>query len=274
MAKNVNKKKFNWVGFITLMIILVSLGVAIYFLFFNKPSTKSYGEFKTRYEEAAKDKKDNKYIKQIKVDENYKKMYVVDHDAKGDHGYWVYAPSQAQIMDLSRSIIGDGKAVVANHDAFVDGNKDYFKDGGFKGTLYKAPSMWTGMLISFLPIILLIGAMVWMAKKSGGGGGNSPFSVGNNKAQKMVSDKKFSDIAGNEEVKEEVMEVVDYLKNPSKYKSAGAKIPKGILLGGPPGTGKTLLAKATAGEAGVPFYFISASNFVEMFCSWNVPWSS
>ncbi|TPE57702.1 ATP-dependent zinc metalloprotease FtsH [[Mycoplasma] falconis] len=84
-------------------------------------------------------------------------------------------------------------------------------------------------------------------------------------AQRIYTDKKFSDIAGNEEVKEEVAELVDYLKNPKKYSAAGARIPKGILLGGPPGTGKTLMAKATAGEANVPFFFISASNFVEMF---------
>ena len=84
-------------------------------------------------------------------------------------------------------------------------------------------------------------------------------------AQRVYTDKKFKDIAGNEEVKEEVWELVDYLKNPKKYSGAGARIPKGILLGGPPGTGKTLIAKATAGEANVPFFFISASNFVEMF---------
>jgi cell division protease FtsH len=81
----------------------------------------------------------------------------------------------------------------------------------------------------------------------------------------MTSDKKFSDVAGNEEVKEEVRELVDFLKNGDRYKAIGASIPKGILLEGPPGTGKTLLAKATAGEANVPFFFISGSSFVEMF---------
>ncbi|RMA78538.1 cell division protease FtsH [Metamycoplasma subdolum] len=84
-------------------------------------------------------------------------------------------------------------------------------------------------------------------------------------AQKIKTNTTFDDVAGNEEVKEEIKELVDYLKNPKKYQAAGARIPKGILLGGPPGTGKTLLAKATAGEANVPFFFISASNFVEMF---------
>lgn len=86
-----------------------------------------------------------------------------------------------------------------------------------------------------------------------------------NPAQKINSKKKFDDIAGNKEAIEEIREIVDYLKNPKKYATAGARMPHGILLGGPPGTGKTLLAKATAGEANVPFYFISASNFVEMY---------
>jgi cell division protease FtsH len=97
------------------------------------------------------------------------------------------------------------------------------------------------------------------------GSGGGMFNPGKNQAEKIKSNKRFDDIAGNVEVKEEVFELVDYLKNPKKYSGAGARIPKGILLGGPPGTGKTLIAKATAGEANVPFYFISASNFVEMF---------
>ncbi|CAM9113950.1 ATP-dependent zinc metalloprotease FtsH [Mycoplasma todarodis] len=267
MAQEVkNKKKFNWVGFIILLLVMAGLGALIWYIWFNKAASKSYSDFNQRYNAAKADTKDNKYFKEIKIDENYKKIYVVEHDGNKDISYWVYAPSSAQIYDLSRTIIGDTtNKLVGNHDAFMSGSKDYFADGGFKGTLYKAPSIWPSLMLSFLPMLLFIGFFIWMAKKQGGGGGNSPFSVGNNKARKMISDKKFSDIAGNEEVKEEVMEVVDYLKNPAKYKSAGAKIPKGILLGGPPGTGKTLLAKATAGEAGVPFYFISASNFVEMF---------
>ncbi len=107
--------------------------------------------------------------------------------------------------------------------------------------------------------------MFYFIRRSSGQGGTDFMNPGKNQAQRMTSKKRFSDVAGQEEAKEEVAEVVDFLKHPAKYKTAGARIPKGILLGGPPGTGKTLLAKAVAGEAAVPFYFISASNFVEMF---------
>ncbi|ENY69241.1 ATP-dependent zinc metallopeptidase FtsH [Metamycoplasma auris 15026] len=119
--------------------------------------------------------------------------------------------------------------------------------------------------VIFIGVIIL--SIIFSVRSMAGRGlGGDIVGFGNKSlAQRVYSDKKFSDIAGNEEVKEEVFELVDYLKNPKKYAAAGARIPKGILLGGPPGTGKTLIAKATAGEANVPFFFISASNFVEMF---------
>ncbi len=108
-----------------------------------------------------------------------------------------------------------------------------------------------------------------MAGGGGAGGAGNIFSVGKSKAQIFDKDtnikKNFSDVAGLEEAKTEVMEIVDFLKNPKKYTSLGGKIPKGALLVGPPGTGKTLLAKAVAGEANVPFFSISGSDFVEMF---------
>jgi AFG3 family protein len=132
-------------------------------------------------------------------------------------------------------------------------------------------------LATFLSVVLpfLLIALVWiyfmrrMAGGSGGGGAGNIFSVGKSKAQIFDKDThiktNFSDVAGLEEAKTEVMEIVDFLKNPKKYTSLGGKIPKGALLVGPPGTGKTLLAKAVAGEANVPFFSISGSDFVEMF---------
>jgi len=131
----------------------------------------------------------------------------------------------------------------------------------------------TDILISFLPFILLI--VIWiyfMRRMSGGGsggGGSQIFSIGKSKAKLFDQDQKvktsFKDVAGLLGAKEEVQEIVDFLKSPDKYTSLGGKIPKGALLVGPPGTGKTLLAKAVAGEAGVPFFSLSGSDFVEMF---------
>ncbi|MHA0297632.1 ATP-dependent zinc metalloprotease FtsH [Mesomycoplasma ovipneumoniae] len=122
-------------------------------------------------------------------------------------------------------------------------------------------------ILSLLPIVipfLIIGFFVYRANRNSQGGAGF-FNPGKNQAIRIKSDKRYSDVAGNVEAKEEISEFIDYLKNPGRYSSAGAKIPRGILLGGPPGTGKTLLAKATAGEANVPFFFISASNFVELY---------
>jgi len=122
-----------------------------------------------------------------------------------------------------------------------------------------------------LPILLLVGAwfLIMRFMSKGGGGGGQIFNIGKSKAQLFDKDTSvsitFNDVAGLEEAKVEIMEIVDFLKNPSKYTNLGGKIPKGALLVGPPGTGKTLLAKAVAGEAKVPFFSISGSDFVEMF---------
>ncbi|WP_424526554.1 ATP-dependent zinc metalloprotease FtsH [Spiroplasma endosymbiont of Glossina fuscipes fuscipes] len=128
---------------------------------------------------------------------------------------------------------------------------------------------WQVILIQLIPWLLLIGVAVFMvmrlSKMSGGMGGANPFSMGKNKARQIQSTVKFSDVAGINEEKTELVELVDYLKNPQKYSSMGARAPKGVLMEGPPGTGKTLLAKAVAGEAGVPFFSISGSEFEEMF---------
>lgn len=130
---------------------------------------------------------------------------------------------------------------------------------------------WMGNALSWLlPVAIFIGLWIFILNRMrpGGSGGMNPFDFGKSKAaeyKKGMSSVNFDDIAGLEEVKVEVREVVDFLKNPDKYTKLGAKIPKGVLLVGPPGTGKTLLAKAVAGEAGVPFFSMSGSEFVEMF---------
>ena len=158
----------------------------------------------------------------------------------------------------------------------VDKFSDFYDQSGItaKLTYTQSQTGFWGYLLSFGPTLLLVGFWFWMMRRSMGGsgsgglGGGGIFSVGQSKAK--LHDKNsmsitFADVAGLHEAKEEVEEIVHFLKNPSKYTQLGAKIPKGALLVGPPGTGKTLLAKAVAGEAHVPFFSLSGSDFVEMF---------
>ena len=148
------------------------------------------------------------------------------------------------------------------------------EDAGVEfGTVYQNPTIWDTLLnvaVSFLPLILLF----WWANRALGKrmesmGGNSMLFGGKSGAKQYVVDDKtgikFHDVAGEDEAKESLQEIVDFLNNPKKYEDIGAKMPKGVLLVGPPGTGKTLLARAVAGEAGVPFFSIAGSEFVEMF---------
>ena len=129
------------------------------------------------------------------------------------------------------------------------------------------PPWWSTMFSSVLPILLLVGVWFFIMQQTQGGGGRV-MSFGKSRARMSGADKikvNFKDVAGADEAKQELEEVVEFLKHPKKYNDLGARIPKGVLLSGPPGTGKTLLARAVAGEAGVPFFSISGSDFVEMF---------
>jgi cell division protease FtsH len=133
---------------------------------------------------------------------------------------------------------------------------------------FVTPNPWIGLLYSVLPLVLLIGISYWFLFRRVGGGGANPLNLGKNKVK--IYDRKemkttFSDVAGVDEAKEELLEIVEFLRNPKKYQRLGGRIPKGVLLLGPPGCGKTLLARAVAGEANVPFFFMSGSEFVEMF---------
>ncbi len=131
----------------------------------------------------------------------------------------------------------------------------------------KPPKVWMNLLISFGPLLLFIG-FLWFMYRGAAQGGGRIWSFGKSRAKQVIAGKKkitFNDVAGVDEAKEELKELIEFLKDPKKFQRLGGKMPKGVLLLGPPGCGKTLLAKAVAGEAGVPFFSISGSDFVEMF---------
>ena len=162
----------------------------------------------------------------------------------------------------------DGKefsTVAPNDSKLVE--KLEAKKVDIKAELPPQPPWWMSILSSILPMLIIVG-LWFMLMNQGGAGGGKVMNCGKSRARRYDEEKlkiTFKDVAGADEAKQELEEVVEFLKHPQKYNDLGAKIPKGVLLYGPPGTGKTLLAKAVAGEAGVPFFSISGSDFVEMF---------
>ncbi|WBP84018.1 ATP-dependent zinc metalloprotease FtsH [Mycoplasmopsis edwardii] len=249
-----NKKLVAWLS----ILVLIVIGIVLYFTLFKKtgPQELSINELVSRIQLSANDDSDKIYFESI-VFNPFKNeittLYVKDTTRVS---YITYG----KLVEVKEYLSEPNKAIL-----------DALKSGSNSGylTSVSAPeqSIFVSILISLIPTILIV-IVLWLLYRSqskmmngqGGGvfGDKSP-------AQIINSDKKFSDVAGNKEPIEEISEIVDYLKNPKRYEEAGARMPRGILLGGPPGTGKTLLAKATAGEANVPFYFVSASNFVELF---------
>lgn len=228
------------------IIVLLLLSSLFPFLMKNGGSKElTYSQFMT----VVKDKKitnvtvtPNSYV--AKVEGSYKK------NSKGDKvNFTTIVPKTDKELDSLVQILEDKNVKVKVTDANSD-------------------NMIWNIVGSILPYVLLLGGMVWVFKSFGGaaGGNNKAFEFGNSRAKLERNSKtRFTDVAGADEEKEELTELVAFLKNPKKFTEMGAKIPRGVLLVGPPGTGKTLLARAVAGEANVPFYSISGSEFVEMF---------
>ena len=234
-------KKKLWIGYAVILAIVILSNV---FLFpaLMQASVKSvnYSTFLQMLE--------SKELATVQIEDQ--QIYFVD---KNDNSYKTNAIAQ------------DNNLVTRLEDAGVE-----------FGTVYQPPTIWDSLLnllISFLPMIILFWFVNrWASKKMqemGGAGGNAMLFGGKSGAKQYVVDDetgiKFNDVAGEDEAKESLQEIVDFLNNPKKYEEIGAKMPKGVLLVGPPGTGKTLLARAVAGEAGVPFFSIAGSEFVEMF---------
>ncbi|MFT5112469.1 MAG: cell division protease FtsH [Parasphingorhabdus sp.] len=162
-----------------------------------------------------------------------------------NHSFVTYNPGDPKLIDD-----------LIKHEVIIVGQKE------------ESPSLLMHILINWFPLLLLIGVWIFFMRQMQGGGGRGAMSFGKSRARMLTEDKNnitFEDVAGIDEAKEELEELVDFLRDPSKFQKLGGRIPKGILMTGSPGTGKTLLAKAIAGEAKVPFFTISGSDFVEMF---------
>ncbi len=250
--KEKTPKKKNWFLIIAILLIVILFGFFLYTIFQTNGVEISESVFWEKYHLAALSDADNTYFSSIIVIDYQRLMevtFVENGVTQGTYLIGLTSGNSPLTQDQWTLAIQNGMG----------------PNGIYSGRAVSEPNIFVTFLFQFGPILLILLVTFFMYRSQMKGSGGGMFNPGKNQAEKIKSNKKFSDIAGNIEVKEEVEELVDYLKNPKKYSSAGARIPKGILLGGPPGTGKTLVAKATAGEANVPFYFISASNFVEMF---------
>src|SRR5262249_48773170 len=236
--REVRKRQFTFSSVYLIVALAVMFGLHFYVLNRAEPQTVPYSEL-------ARDVRDGKVAKaQIRSETIVAELKAVP-------------PAKAKVVVASRLPNVDDKDFIS----------DLEKQGvSFEGHIDKVP-WWEQILGWVLPLALLAGfwgiAMRRMTK------GVGPMTIGKSQAKIYDLDESkrvtFADVAGVDEAKAELVEVVDFLKHPQKYRQLGAKIPKGVLLVGPPGTGKTLLAKAVAGESGVPFFSLSGSDFVEMF---------
>ncbi len=253
--KNNGKKKFPF--WPILLITLFAVAMAEFFLFPKSEDLIDFSDFKEKIETGE--------IKSVVISDSYFIGYgkVLENEAGGGKGLKLFnVPSSKSVTQYKTAAV-----LTQSFLDFLEHNNIHYKFAAKQNNWFL--QLLLNLIVPFGLIFLMYFFLFRkMGGGSGGGGIGSIFSVGNSRAKVVEEGKiktRFADVAGVDEAKEELVEVVDFLKSPKKYTDIGGKIPKGVLLVGDPGTGKTLLARAVAGEAGVPFFSISGSDFVEMF---------